>query len=116
MVEATGNVPRTVTSLSKGAGEVEEDAQAFALITAQSPVHVPFTSSCHWGLQCMSVRGRLNLARIFRVCNSSPAHPKLSGDRVRGYSRRRSSTCIRVAGPSHLTPFPRSSELHTHAF
>ena len=38
-----------VTPLVKRAWVREEDAQAFASITAQSLVHVPFVRSCHWG-------------------------------------------------------------------
>lgn len=37
-------------ALIKRTWEGEEDAQAVAFITAQSLVHVPFMTSCHWGL------------------------------------------------------------------
>lgn len=49
MVDVIGAVPRKVTALVKRAWEGEEDAQAFASVTAQSPVHVPLARSCHWG-------------------------------------------------------------------
>lgn len=49
MADVIGGVPRKVTALVKRAWEGEEDAQALASVTAQSPVHVPFVGSCHWG-------------------------------------------------------------------
>lgn len=49
MADVIGAVPRKVTALIKPGMGGEEDAQSLMCVTAQSLVHVPFVSSCHWG-------------------------------------------------------------------
>jgi hypothetical protein len=66
MVDVIGGVPRKETPLVKRAWEGQEDAQAFALITAQSLVHVPFMRSCHWRLHVCArpLKSMSNLPRL----------------------------------------------------
>lgn len=71
MADVIGGVPRKVTAFIKRAWEVEEDAQAFPSVTAQSPVHVPLGRSCHWGppVCAQYVCIDANLHQIFFVCD-----------------------------------------------